>query len=486
VSGYLVQQFADIRRQIAELAAGRTTHKVVEVTATDTATATFTVTLPDGQQVAGVDNRDVMPAVGQTVRVRLEGATVLYEPDPAGYAPDGAGGLYQATKVSGPDARYTVTDPATGATLASMTRDGALTGQALSVVGEPVFAGIPLSEWGPDAGDLVHRWGDGNTNSARSTGTELGFYEIMVTLENGRRYELRTSHMRMDGSVADQLGQVNVRYTSAVGTATPATPTVSSALLASTYCTLRYAVGGAVPSISKLFDRPGDPGTYTTYRFLLSHLKVTSQGVAGDVFIRFGAGDPVQMWFVDHGPIAAQNFVLNDGGGTAVTPDPESQTTDVTAAWTKSLKESGAFRTDTVDAYQGYYPDGVNGNQQGFIGFPDMTGTLSGATVKKISVYLYAEHWYLSAGGTAVIGGHGYLSEPSTPDYLKHRADVMRVSGWKRGEGKWVTLPSSQYADFKSGAIRGVMVGPGPTTASEYYGRFAGPDKAIIRLEYTK
>jgi hypothetical protein len=477
-----VQRLAALETAVAGLQRGRTTHKVATVTAVDDTAGTFSVSLPEGQTITGVDDRDAPPTVGQQVRLRLEGATILYEPGPTGYAPDGAGGLYQSTKVSGEGARYATTDSVTGATTASMV-GGLITAGDLTVVNEPTFAGRSLTTWMADRPVITSRWGNGNASSARSSGTEVAYGEYSVTLQRGRRYKLCTSHMRMTASANGMVGCVNIRYTTAEGTTTPATPSLTSPLVTRAYVQIPYGIAAGVPSMAQPFHTPDGTGPQS-YRFLISHQKV--EGAAGDLWLEYSGADPIAIWTEDLGPNTVQNLVYSDGSGGAVAPAPTNQVLEVKAAWTKSLRGDGTFRGDTADAYQGYYPDGVNGNQQAFIGFPDVTGTLSGATLSKVSVYLYAEHWYYADGGTGVIGVHGYSSEPTSPNSSLHRPDLVRVSGWARGQDKWVDLPSTQYADILSGAVRGVMVGPGPTTSGEYYGRFAGPTHAIWRFEYTK
>ena len=62
----------------------------------------------------------------------------------------------------------------------------------------------------------------------------------------------------------------------------------------------------------------------------------------------------------------------------------------------------------------------------------------------------------------------------------------IQSSGWPRAAARWITLPSNLYAGFKDGSFRGITVGPGPSTAPEYYGRFGNGGHAIIRATYLK
>ena len=74
-------RIARIRRDIAELKRGRVTHREVQVTAADPVTSTFSADLPDGQPLTGIAApREFLPAPGQPVTLRLEGATPIYDP----------------------------------------------------------------------------------------------------------------------------------------------------------------------------------------------------------------------------------------------------------------------------------------------------------------------------------------------------------------------------------------------------------------------
>lgn len=90
MSDPMVAELAAIRGQITTLEKRRVTHRKLSVTSADAGTATFTATLPDGQALTGLTApAQFLPEAGQTVTVRLEGATPIY--DPAGLAIDAVG-----------------------------------------------------------------------------------------------------------------------------------------------------------------------------------------------------------------------------------------------------------------------------------------------------------------------------------------------------------------------------------------------------------
>ena len=132
-------------------------------------------------------------------------------------------------------------------------------------------------------------------------------------------------------------------------------------------------------------------------------------------------------------------------------------------------------------------PPGVGYNQRGAIGFPNMLGAsdLNGVELgylKKVEVYVYASHWYSSAGGTLEIGTHGHTSKPSTmsEDLVTNR----KSQSLKKPEGRWVTLPSSVHAGLLSGSVRGIQAYTTSTSLSRY--GYLDGKKSKIRVTYAK
>lgn len=81
MSDYLLEQLAEVRRELADLRSQRVTNKGATVTAADSVTSTFTVDMPGGQVLAGMQAPpQFLPAVGDEVSLRLTGATPVYEP----------------------------------------------------------------------------------------------------------------------------------------------------------------------------------------------------------------------------------------------------------------------------------------------------------------------------------------------------------------------------------------------------------------------
>lgn len=165
----------------------------------------------------------------------------------------------------------------------------------------------------------------------------------------------------------------------------------------------------------------------------------------------------------------------------APAPDLVQYTKTWSASWYGTYDSSG---TNTYYDSRGRVTQGRPpgaGIQRGLVGFPSVTSTLSGATVKKVEVYLYAAHAYYNSGFTAVLGTHGLTSKPSS--YASGDIDVKRQA-FKKPEGRWVTLPSSVHAGFKSGSLRGIQAYIN-TTSLSYYGYFTG-SKSKLRITYVK
>jgi hypothetical protein len=144
--------------------------------------------------------------------------------------------------------------------------------------------------------------------------------------------------------------------------------------------------------------------------------------------------------------------------------------------------------------YQGN-PGTASGTKKSAVRFP-VLGLPSGSVVTKAEVYLRNRHSYNSGGLTAYIGAHndGDVRNQSTPPAginFAGTTDVVSVS-FTKGQGKWVTLPSSWYASIASGTVRGILLGLTAPTNTWYssitnYGYFDGntqPDEPRFRVTY--
>lgn len=202
---------------------------------------------------------------------------------------------------------------------------------------------------------------------------------------------------------------------------------------------------------------------------------------SGSVTLIGGAGqDGTYLLVEDMGSGVPTGRQLTGGTGEAVglvtrtSPDTGSK-------WGQTYKGDGTqYATYPDRLYQGYYL-ASNGVMKSAIGAPDVMFTnLAGATVEWIEVWLESPHWYQGDGGDAVIGLHGNSSKPSTFPGINQTYVVK----FRRGEGKWVRLPLTWNAGFKSGSNRGITLNAGNSTSSLYYGYFLNATK--WRWRYTK
>lgn len=217
------------------------------------------------------------------------------------------------------------------------------------------------------------------------------------------------------------------------------------------------------------------------------HFYVLSVAAAGSsLHAQYSSVQPYMMVIEDLGAVvgeSGQTFAI-------ATPEPARTVYQEThaASWSQAYVGSGGVMSNSGGRlYQGQDPSGYNGNQKSLIGFPDLTAKLAGATVNKIELFLYAGHWYNNAGGTAVIGAHGLTGVPAT---FAGAIDPNRMQSgsWPKPGSRVVDI-TSWASGFKDGSVRGVVLGPGPTTSTEFYGYFNGAGQAYapeLRINYTK
>ena len=178
------------------------------------------------------------------------------------------------------------------------------------------------------------------------------------------------------------------------------------------------------------------------------------------------------------------------GGGAPVDSGNREYTSEWVSNGGGTYRGNGTLRTDTTDMRQGYVGQ-QNGDQHGIAlftgnavsGETDKTiaAALSGATIRKVEVYLYANHWHSSSGGTAMISAHSLTAMAST---TPNTAKVLSA-GWPKPGGRWVDITSI----FDS-SKRGIWVGKTGSSSLTTYGWFNGAgassNKPRLRATYTR
>lgn len=387
--------------------------------------------------------------------------------------------------------RLFIVDPATGKTLVAVNQAGvaAPTGSfdQLFVGGNSLDFLLRQQSKG-----LLRRGGTLSTPS--NTTTTLGVFDLEFLAEPGHAYRISTSTVNLAPSTTSTyvFAQVRVRP-SAEGP-----PTTTTGLPLATGNGSTNLAGGVVPitlnriaGFNELFPAGAAPTVPTLVRVLLC-FGVVSGG--GNVFIFSNADHQTDLYVEDVGPTQPYTGANNNGGGgggsTGGGVSVVTQTMDFAQTWGSNWQStSTAPRTDTSDLVQGYTPYYPGpGSEVGMIGFQDLTGVLSGATINWMAIYLYANHWNDYDGGTALIGAHPYLNSPASRP-ADWQLNLIQSAGWPRAAGRWVYLPSSWFAGFKSGANRGITVGDLASTAGEYYARFDSyplNSRPVLRVNFTK
>jgi hypothetical protein len=335
------------------------------------------------------------------------------------------------------------------------------------------------------------------TTSSTQDATETPYLEVQTRVRAGRLYRLSTNSFYLDNSVAGNRSQALLRI--ATGGAQVGT---SSTHLQTTRVVPAIAAVGETTHLAVYYEAPAN----TELRVLLSY---RADGGTGLARIPASATVPCELVVEDCGPAIANTGIERSGAVSNVVSS--SYVTTWTGNFSGSYTGTGALNSfyGQDEMVQGFFSS-TNGNQRGLVGFTAanstggqtnlaLTTALTGAAVSKVEVYLYANHWYNSAGGTAVLGYHSNTSQPASwPSTAL--TNQRQVSGWGRAVGKWVDLGNPTFTmggvsatlgeHLAAGRVRGITVGPGPTTGAEFYGRYNGATatsyKPQLRVSYTK
>lgn len=321
---------------------------------------------------------------------------------------------------------------------------------------------------------------------------EASFFQLNVgPLYAGRLYRLATNNWRVvatnigGGTNTLNLPIIEVRY-SLTGN-----PGVTSPILDRWFGQKQSATAGSVRG-EILFTVAADVEAFRIRFYAWSY------DAAQQFHIR-GAEVNIQAWVEDIGPDDATNYGItlnndNKAGGTGdSTTDPAPKVRyDKTFAhtWIQSYRGDGAKKNagspeyGTTYAYQGYtsYASFL-GNQQGFFGFDDaaIRSALAGSTIIATYIYLDNAHTYGSSGARAQFGTHNNSNPPaSATGRNMHRWGYTHAKGAAFWTGN---LGSALGNEFKAGTARGIMVGPGLTTAAAEYAYY---NACKIRFIYEK
>lgn len=393
------------------------------------------------------------------------------------------------------------TDGAVSATSVSSTGDadigGELRAASLMLNGTNIIDVIGDLPRGVIARQKLGSTAAGNT--ARFGSTNVGYYELFFTPGPGRVVQVR---------------YVGLVYCSAAGrydfelrsTSHPNPDTLPASPKADGSVGLQQAIAQVWANAPGFYPLSLEAwfGQYSgTYRVLLS-AKVGS----GSGYGYLASHDNWPSWFVAEDKGTYQGFGdggYNRGGGTLYsgsaapaetppTPTRKTYTSTWNAAWVRSWRggsvvSDGTLQQGWYGGYQRYSMVGFNstGAVSGEVGKTIGVALNSGATVSKVEVYLVNKSWWAGAGGKARIGNHGNTSAPANPK--TGGSATFDSAQWAAGAGKWVTLPSSWYQYWESGAHTGITLGEGLSggVSDTFYGKFdATLSNVKLRITYTR
>lgn len=365
-----------------------------------------------------------------------------------------------------------------GITQASISENGIVSGKQVYASDDIVFKGDKLSDilWELPKGHIASafRYTD-STYNARAGGEWAPYLRIEVNMERNRLYKISTSAIRIGQDVG---GSATIRILQATGSVA----TISNGVTVATVDLKDWGDGNStmLSDYAQLggATQDGPRNDIVMVSYLLMFKSDTKQfGIRSNGFY------PVRLMIEDMGPLHGTHTGVwldttsSNGVPPAAPPAKSVRTSTWDCNFIKSFTGTGAYYNYNVNkGYQGLSPAGY-GNMKTIMKFPDMTGELSGSVIHSIRVYLYFEHWYYNAGGTARIA----LAGGGDTSTYTGQNPVVTSGGWPKPGGRWVTIPTGHYWGFQNGTYRGITL-EGDGTYNTY--GIAHPGK--IEVTYTK
>jgi hypothetical protein len=320
--------------------------------------------------------------------------------------------------------------------------------------------------------------------------TERGFLEISFIAEESRTYII-SANTTWESTAANDRLSMRLRD------AGDQTPTLSSTLLQATVHPANLAIG---------FDSTASityAGTFTPglHRILWSFYASAGNATMNPTLV---TGQQSIIWVEDAGLPISDTVIINDAGvdeyQKPTTPDtkPPAPTPKVTYTKTYAATWSGTYRSngDYSSSHGNTMVQGDSGadnylnDARSLCGFnyKQIMADTAGSTIKYCYITLYASHWYWNDGGTARIGTHNYTGKPGS--WSGSRVDEQRVtsSNWPKPGKRKVSLGTTIGNEFKTGASKGIALGPTNGTKTQY-GKFNGngqSNEPVLTIVYVK
>ena len=359
-----------------------------------------------------------------------------------------------------------------GLAKATITGDGEVTTQSLSVADRITWRGTDLAETldalprGVIAHGSAWPWG---ANSRHQVGLVDSMFEIVFDAEAGRAYRAEAT-IPWFSNKPNAMLELRLRYAPVDNG--EATQTEHRYRLTSD--NLRQVQTGR--AVFPLWTPPSTG----TYRLLF--LAASTYGSEGVTLTVEDTGLP-QPYAVVHdlGQSVEPTLQINKSvtlGTVKPTDQPKPKKNYVKRYRSNWWRAYSNVNPDS--SWPDTMPQGRYGSwtYNSLIGFPNMTTDLAGATITNMRVYAYAKHWY-GQTGVASIGSHGFQSAPGS--YSGGGNRWYESGGWGRGEGRWLQIPRDQWSGWRGGYFRGISF---ETKGSASYGYWS--HDLTIEVSYTK
>ena len=450
------------------------------------------------------DAIDGMVVTGATVQTDREEATGL-KLDADGMRVYGEEGGEPVTEIRADGGTvYSITDPVTGDTLASLDRGGGVSGQELNITGDPVFLGSPLlgdtvnfqhpSEFEtPGLLDVLPRGMIARayrniSDRTSATNQEMEILEFSYVHEPGRGYRITVAPFAAYVGGDNAYGYLNVYITN-----DGSRPVMSTTPTFRQYVRNRNS-SDELSTFGGVFYNVGYQPTPRVVRIMVT---IASEGGTMS-FHPNSLASSVRTWVEDMGLSAPDTGVDRNGRMDLAVPTPVPPPEPPPPAkenYTQVWKSTGYRSFDGNGRYT--YADGTNKIYQGTAGYTGMLRSmvtfgngskgqsivqaLSGAKINSVKVTMRFDHWWSSAGGTAQIMLHGESGLTSSPPSMTLAATSSK---WPKPGTRTVAIPSSRWDGFKSGQWKGIGLGNG-SSGRTYYG-YARASSVSLEIKYTK
>lgn len=336
---------------------------------------------------------------------------------------------------------------------------------------------------------------DGGSVAGGGPNVERGFLELSFIAEESRTYMLcGTTEIE---STQPSTGDKFVMRFRDGGANSPSvtSPTVQQQIIWST------AGGNLNTGATIIYAGPFTAG--------LHRILWTFSAEQGNASIGANTGTgtvaPSVFWVEDLGLPQSDTVILNDGGVDEYNAPPVlgkppassikpkvTYTKNYNATWSGTYRSNGQYSAShgntLVQGDSG--ADSWLNDARSLIGFnyAQIMRETKGATIKACYITLYANHWYWNDGGTARIGTHNYTGRPGT--WSGTRVAVQRVTSnnWPKPGRRKVSLGTTIGNEFKSGATKGIALGPTSGSKTQY-GKFNGNGQAyepVLTIVYVK